>query len=202
MGGRGSSVGIPSGTSYKGRKSNSDRRLNTMMFNPIGTTKGSKRNVNLTLNNFDRKTFGAGKETLAIMDDKGRVSHAFKGKSGSVTPDVEGYNASKNSHVIHNHPSKTWGGTFSPADVNYLVNSGAKSVRAVAREGSYILRPRKGVTQSSKIVKDYSMVSKNVHKNNNLSGKANRQYQTGQYHKWLKDNASNYGYEYIYLKRK
>lgn len=90
-------------------------------------------------------TAGLDHEQLHIIDSHGFTISAVDGGEGSVGFTKKALRNSKGNTVTHNHPrsnKKTMGGTFSFADVNALGVSGAKEIRASAREGTYVLQAR------------------------------------------------------------
>lgn len=90
-------------------------------------------------------TAGLDHEQLHVIDGYGFTIAAVDGGEGSVGFTKKALRNAVGNTVTHNHPrsnKKVMGGTFSLADIKMLGKSGAKQIRASAREGTYVLQPR------------------------------------------------------------
>lgn len=93
-----------------------------------------------TLKEIERKTRNLKNEQLRVVDRDGNVILHKKGDSGSVSCTLgEARETVPGNIHIHNHPNKYIGGTFSPDDLSTLGHNPTE-MRAVAKEGTYILR--------------------------------------------------------------
>lgn len=168
----------------------------------------------------EAKTVSRKTEKLSIVDEDGMVILEKSGGKGSVSFGAkEGFHMNDRTTVTHNHPGE-YGGTFSGADVKVFVDYRLKAIRAVGKEGTYSLE--RGDTNSSKAYDFNHAFAKmsdttngkmrtryNAQKSKVARGElsvddANRQlsdYRTtlvNEQHKWLVDNAAQYGFNYVF----
>lgn len=174
---------------------------------------GSQRN---TLDNFRRVIGDSDVEYSAVMDAKGRaMGTVYRGGRHSTSVDTSYAFSHKESTTIHNHPDKHWGGTFSDADLKAHSVLGNKRIVATAKEGTYhMIRTNKtdyaafGRAYNKAEPKLYAewqrkwadISSKKTFKTAAAREKAERQVFVGVYHKWFKENASQYGLNYVFEK--
>ena len=133
FGGRGSKIGLGI------KKMLSD-------FENTGVGKGTPHEIDAsryqTLEEWEKEILHRDYETLIAFDEKGKPVKAYKGNSGSVAFPPSEANKWKGYTVTHNHPD-TYGGTFSFADMRNLCKYKYGEHRAVAREGTYIVKKTK-----------------------------------------------------------
>lgn len=169
----------------------------------------------------EAKTVSRKTEKMTVIDADGNVILEKSGGKGSVSFGArEGFYMNDTTTVTHNHPGE-YGGTFSGADVKVLVDYKLKAIRAVGKEGTYSLE-RTSQTNSNN---SYDFKTEFAKKSNTLNGKmrteynsqkgkvargetsvddANKQlsdYRAGlcnEQHEWLVQNASKYGYNYVF----
>lgn len=174
---------------------------------------GSQRN---TLDNFRRVIGDSDVEYSAVMDEKGRaMGTVYRGNRHSTSVDTSYAFAHKESTTMHNHPDKHWGGTFSDADLKAHSALGNKRIVATAKEGTYhMIRTNK--TDYAAFGRAYNKAepqlnaewrrkwadisSKKTFKTAAAREKAERQVFVGVYHKWFKENSSQYGLNYVFEK--
>ena len=174
---------------------------------------GSQRN---TLDNFRRVIGDSAVEYSAVMDEKGRaMGTVYRGNSGSTSVDTSYAFTHKESTIMHNHPDEHFGGTFSKADLQAHSNLGNRRIVATAKEGTYhMIRTNKAdyagfgraYNQAEPLLerewqkKWADVSSKKTFKTPAARAKAERQVFVGVYHKWFKENASQYGLNYVFQK--
>ena len=143
-----------------------------------------------------------------MVDENGKVVAGAKGTKHSVAIAYDG--SEKGFTVTHNHPSG-YGGTFSGADISHLTVAELKSIRAVAREGTYSITAKKNANYmglNRALAKDINkinvrgatkyMKAKATGKSNNVARKA----YVDEMHKWYQKNASKYGFTYKFTPNK
>ena len=95
-----------------------------------------------TLEEWENEILHRNYETLISFDENGKPVKAYKGNSNSVAfPESEALKW-KGYVVTHNHPD-TYGGTFSFADMRNFCKYEYEQHRAVAAEGTYIVKTTK-----------------------------------------------------------
>lgn len=88
-------------------------------------------------------TINLNHERLHVLDSRGFVVSANEGTTGSVALSNRTLRTARGNVITHNHPRPdrhTHGGTFSNADLSVLAYTGAREIRASAREGVYSLK--------------------------------------------------------------
>lgn len=96
----------------------------------------------------EAKTVNRKTEKMTVIDDDGNITFQKSGSSGRVSFNpVEGFKMNGKT-ITHNHPGE-FGGTFSGADVAVFTKFGLKSIRAVAKEGTYSLERTSKATPKS-----------------------------------------------------
>ena len=210
MGGRGSSYGISVIEAVsKFKKGGKVRPLNVAGMTP--TDRGSRfTNEKKTLKYIENKKMEIKTEQLQVIDDYGYVTKAFQGDEHSVTVDMGTINYMKDKTVTHNHPA-AFGGTFSDADI-YTLRYGMKELRASAKEGTYVMRARHGADpegfmnayshSASDLQNKMRRIAKEVARKKwpsyEVFEKENRKSQLKVLDMWYNENASAYGYDYIF----
>ena len=178
-GGRGAGGGGDT-FSFGGAGSNEDN------YHPLlpayANTKIKNKSLEGALAEFKRKHGLANREWAFEVDEQGYVHQYVKGGKHSVGTLANGrYGRTKNTMLIHNHPS---GGAFSDAD---LVNTANSSRRKgiIASGKNYDYKFEKGThfkaNEFTKAVKTAKMKGKDY---------------DDAVDKWLKRNAKKYGYKY------
>lgn len=174
---------------------------------------GSQRN---TLDNFRRVIGDSDVEYSAVMDEKGRaMGTVYRGSLHSTSVDTSYAFAHKESTIMHNHPDKHWGGTFSDADLQMHSIMGNRGIVATAKEGTYhMIRGKnadyagfgRAYNKADPMLKAEwqkkwaDISSKKTFKTPAARAKAERQVFVGVYHKWFKENSSQYGLNYVFQK--
>ena len=174
---------------------------------------GNQKN---TLDNFRRVIGDSKVEYSAVMDEKGRaMGTIYRGNSGSTSVDTSYAFTHKEATIMHNHPDEHFGGTFSDADLQMHSVMGNRRIVATAKEGTYhMIRTSK--TDYAAFGRAYNKAdpqlqlewqrkwadisSKKTFKTAAAREKAERQVFVGVYHKWLKENSSKYGLNYVFQK--
>lgn len=169
----------------------------------------------------EAKTVNRKTEKMTVIDSDGNVILEKSGGKGSVSFGArEGFYMNDTTTVTHNHPGE-YGGTFSGADVKVLVDYKLKAIRAVGKEGTYSLErtsktnsnnsydfkteyAKKSNTLNSKMRTEYNSQKSKVARGDTTLDDANKQlsdYRTSlcnEQHEWLVQNASKYGYNYVF----
>lgn len=168
----------------------------------------------------EAKTVNRKTEKMTVIDDDGNVTFEKSGGRGSVRFTTEQAMAMSGKTITHNHPGE-FGGTFSSADVSVFTEYGLKSIRAVAKEGTYSLEKTENATLKSgrEFRSEYQRIEsrstreiKSTYrdlKNQVMSGKmsadaANKQLNDkrtqvcNEHHEYIKRVAESYGYRYYY----
>lgn len=169
----------------------------------------------------EAKTVNRKTEKLTLVDADGNVILEKSGGKGSVSFGArEGFHMNETTTVTHNHPGE-YGGTFSGADVKVFVEYKLKAIRAVGKEGTYSLErtsktnsndaydfktefAKKSNTLNGKMRTEYNSQKSKVARGETSVDDANKQlsdYRTGlcnEQHEWLVQNASKYGYNYVF----
>ena len=161
----------------------------------------------------ENKIYSQSTETAVVITSDGTVIlEKSDGSEHSVKFTPEEVSNMKNTTLTHNHPSSS---TFSWQDIQMLVKHDLAEIRAVAKDGGvvYSLKRNKLNASSSDFWYDY-YVSQEQYKKDTVDDIWNNSAQTEKdaahcnkmcedyMHKWLIDNASNYGYTYTVQKRK
>lgn len=112
-------------------------------FENAGVGKGTPNEIDEnkfhTLEEWENEILHRDYEILISFDKQGNPVKAYKGNSNSVAfPEAEAFKW-KGYTVTHNHPD-TYGGTFSFADMRNLCKYKYGEHRAVAIEGTYIVK--------------------------------------------------------------
>lgn len=168
----------------------------------------------------EAKTVKRKTEKMTVIDDDGNVVFEKSGGKGSVSFSRGQAMAMEGKTITHNHPGE-FGGTFSHADVNVFTKYGLKSIRAVAKEGTYsIEKTQKATPQSGKKFRDeYREIErKGTSALNSLYKKIKSKFMRGEisadsaneqlgdkrtqicneHHEYIKRVAESYGYRYYY----
>lgn len=155
-------------------------------------------------------------ETAILLDRHGNtIFTESQGAVDSVYFTPEQFNQMKDGTLTHNHPS---GSTFSGADIDLLVRSQLKEIRATSKDVTYRLDRRKGTfadrpqfaADFAKAYADNKAICDQKYQrieDNYNSGKISyREYVdrctalnaelNSRNSQWLKDNAARYGYRY------
>lgn len=174
-----------------------------------------------TCRDVEAKTVSRKTEKMTLVDENGNIVLEKSGSRGSVR--FGGYETAHMGPTVtltHNHPGE-FGGTFSGADVNILTKFDLRAIRAVGKEGTYSLERtsqtmglkastfnREYANQSNKATRsikaEYKKLKDKVVNNEMSVDDANRQlaeHRTAQcntLHNWLTQNASSYGYNYVF----
>lgn len=118
-------------------------------------------------------------EQMHVFDSKGNKVVTFQGKGAEVRFDAS--RVPENSIITHNHPRslgqtgiRSFGNSFSSADVFSAVKVNAKEMRAVTPTYTFsIKRPEKGWGNLDKIKREYNKITKElVKENRSYIGKA------------------------------
>lgn len=110
-----------------------------------------------SLEKWEKEILSREYETLIAFDKTGKPVKAYKGNSRSVSfPESEAYKW-KGYTVTHNHPD-TYGGTFSFADMRNVCKYEYGQHRAVAIEGTYIIK----TTKKSDFIKLRNTIATNM----------------------------------------
>ncbi|HJA31759.1 MAG TPA: phage minor capsid protein [Candidatus Eisenbergiella pullicola] len=80
------------------------------------------------------------REKAVLYDNRGRRIFQKNGQKHSISFTEKEIGNMKGGVLTHNHPG---GATFSPADINMLRTSGLAEIRAVGRDGVYVLKQPK-----------------------------------------------------------
>ena len=122
--------------------------------------------------------------------------------------------------LTHNHPGE-FGGTFSGADVKVFVDYKLKAIRAVGQEGTYSLErtaktngnsaydfnqafKKQSNALNQEMRKEYNSMKTKVARGETSVDAANKQLTDtrtsllNDQHEWLTQNASKYGYNYVF----
>lgn len=152
------------------------------------------------------------RERLLVYENTSKSpTAAFQGNASQVAFDPR--KTSKSSVVTHNHPDNIHGGTFSFKDMGNMLGMGWRGHNAVAKEGTYYLRPSKNANSEGfirRLVKDKGKLKRQIQrkaiqlerktKKGELSKKQVdnmlRAVATGVLHRYYKDTAPQYGYVY------
>jgi len=98
--------------------------------------------------NLETEIAGASRESAAAYDKNGKELFKIGGKQSEVNFSDDQLRQMKGAIVTHNHPStingKKYpdGGSFSPSDIQLMLNTGAAEVRAVTENYIYRVRPK------------------------------------------------------------
>lgn len=173
----------------------------------------SNWNFNVKVKSDFEKYFG--KESVEhafVLDGEGKITGGYKGNDRSVgIPTSKLANSNFKTTLTHNHPG-SYGGTLSPADIYSATKNKLKSVRAVAKEGTYKLVARKNANPTG-LIKALQKNEKKIAvrgtrramkiKTGNAKRTAydRRVAYTSAYHDWYSKNASKYGYSYSFTKK-
>ena len=197
------------------------RAANHPAPSPTNTTTNLNAKVLATCQGVEAKSVKLKNEKLTLVSENGEVVHEKRGSRGSVS--IDAATAAKmgtDVTLTHNHPSE-FGGTLSGADVNILTKYNLRAIRAVANEGTYSLERTSQTMglKASTFNRDYGVLSDKANRsirseykkmrskvmNGDVSAdEANRQLaehrtsQCNQMHDWLSQNASKYGYNYVF----
>ena len=169
-------------------------KLHPAYMNRIKNTGNEDR----IIQDFNKKHTKANREYAIQIDENGYVTNYYKGKRGSVSYSTE---ETKDKHLVHNHPSAGWG-NFSGTDLETWASTGQRAVTASSRNstpisnvapkvyanrraGTYTIRKKSHFKRDEfiKAIKNLKVESKNYDRSLG---------------KWLKNNASTFGYEYTY----
>ena len=174
-----------------------------------------------TCQEVEAKTVTRKTEKMTLVNENGDIILEKSGGKGSVS--FGGYETAHMGPTVtltHNHPG-AFGGTFSGADVNILTKFDLRAIRAVGKEGTYSLERTSQTMglKSSKFNMEYAQQSNKVVRNLKSEHKklktkvingevsvdaANKQIaeyrnsQCNELHNWLTQNASSYGYNYVF----
>lgn len=168
----------------------------------------------------EAKTVNRKTEKMTLVAENGRIILEKGGGKGSVSFGArEGLLMDSTTTITHNHPG-VYGGTFSGADVKVLVDYKLKAIRAVGKEGTYSLE--RGDTNSNKaydfkqeygklsnstngrIRTEYKSLKTKVARGETSVDDANKQLSEkrtslcNEQHDWLVQNASKYGFNYVF----
>ena len=160
-------------------------------------------------------------ETAILLDKNGNtVFTESQGNPSSVYFTPEQFNQMKDGTLTHNHPS---GSTFSGADIDLLVRSDMKEIRATSTDQTYRMQRMKGqypdraqfsqdfanAYQANKAVCDAKY--QKIEDGYNSGRMSYREYSDrctalnkeldSMNSKWLKDNSRRYGYRYGIIRR-
>ena len=143
-----------------------------------------------------------------MIDKNGKVVAGARGTKTGVGIHYEG--SQEGFTVTHNHPDG-YGGTFSGADINHLTTQKLKSIRAVAREGTYSITAKKGANYDglnralardlNKVATSGSVKASKVRAKGG-NGNSVRKAYVDELHKWYQKNASKYGFTYSFTANK
>lgn len=160
-------------------------------------------------------------EKLTLVSENGEVIHEKRGSRGSVSIDqATAEKMGESTTLTHNHPGE-FGGTFSGADVNILTKYNLRAIRAVGKEGAYSLERTSQTMglKASTFNREYGALSDKTNRSirsayNKMRSKvlsgdmsaddANRQLAEhrnklcNEMHDWLSQNASKYGFNYVF----
>lgn len=177
--------------------------------------------VQKTCKDVEAKTVSRKTEKMTLVDEDGNIILEKSGGKGSVSFGAkEGFHMNESTTLTHNHPGE-YGGTFSGADVDVLVNYRLKGIRAVGREGTYSLErtsktnsgdsydfkqafKQQSNTVNSKMRTEYNSQKNKVARGETTADEANEQltqYRTSlcnDQHNWLVQNAEKYGFNYVF----
>ncbi len=143
-----------------------------------------------------------------LIDKNGKVVAGAKGGRHSVGI---AYNGNQEGMTVtHNHPSN-YGGSFSGADISHLTTAKLKSIRAVAKEGTYKMvatSKANPMELNRALAKDINRLNSQASKNKKSVKRGNmsiKQYKTARrkayvdtIDSWYRQNASKYGYKYTF----
>ena len=139
-----------------------------------------------------------------LIDKNGKVVAGARGGKHSVGIYYNG--SQEGMDLTHNHPSG-YGGTFSGADISHLTEAKLHSIRAVAREGTYVMTAKKGANYDGlnrALAKDLNRISARGGQKAQKymkAGKSKNQVRKAyvdELHKWYQKNASKYGFSYTF----
>lgn len=156
-------------------------------------------------------------ETLILFENINKPLKAWKGNQHSVNP-VVSVNFFKDKIVTHNHPNTYYGGTFSKADMQTYINGRVKEIRAVATEGTYVIKRGKNynylnlektfISTIDKVIKDANNIYidiSNKRKNelkdytNYEFSKLRRQKFVGELHRYYKKICGKCNFNYVFI---
>lgn len=147
-------------------------------------------------------------ENAYLIDKNGKVVAGATGDRHSVGVAYDG--DQKGMTLTHNHPS-SYGGTFSGADIYHLTKAELKSIRAVAKEGTYTMTAKRNANYmglNRALAKDLPRIKSQASKratikaNSGASRKVVRKAYVDTLHSWYKRNASKYGFDYSFKSNK
>ena len=169
-----------------------------------------------TLDNFRRVIGDSDTEYSMVIDKDGNiVGNIFRGSRHSTKVDIYAAMADRETRMVHNHPDPNFGGTFSKADLQAHANVGNRGMEATAKEGTYLMRTTSKTDYEAfgkaydkarpkleaEWQRKWAKISKTkTFKTQNARDKAERQVFVGVFHRWYKDNASQYGLKYTFAK--
>lgn len=175
-------------------KGNPSEKLHPAYMNRIKNT-GNEEKI---IHDFNKKHTKADREYAIQIDENGYVTHYYKGRHGSVSYSEE---ETAGKHLVHNHPADGWG-NFSGTDLDTWARTKQRAVTASSRNstpisntdpkvyanrraGTYTIRKNSHFKRDEfiKAIKNLKVESKNYDRSLG---------------KWLKNNASTFGYEYTY----
>lgn len=202
FGGRGQSLG----GSTKGGKLRRGRRTISEQLD-VSALQGFPVNVKHEFEKFmDMKSNEV--EYGYLVDENGKVVAGARGNKRSVGI---AYNGSQEGFTLtHNHPDG-YGGTFSGADISHLTEAKLKSIRAVAREGTYSMTAKKGANYDGlnrALARDMNKIVQRAGKkalavqNKGKSKNEVRKAYVDELHKWYEKNSSKYGFDYKFRPNK
>lgn len=157
-------------------------------------------------NYMDMKSYEV--ENGYLMDKDGKVVAGARGDKHSVGVAYSG--SQEGFTLTHNHPSG-YGGTFSGPDIAHLTEGKLKSIRAVAREGTYSMTAKKGANYDGlnrALAKEMNKLNQRGAKkglsaqNKGKSKNEVRKAYVDVLHDWYKKNASKYGFTYSFKPNK
>lgn len=143
-----------------------------------------------------------------LIDKNDRVVAGAKGDKHSVAVEYSG--SEEGFTLTHNHPNN-YGGTFSGADISHLTEAKLKSIRAVAKEGTYTMTATKKANYmglNRALAKDINKINKTgaskaekvrIKKGSQV---AIRKAYVDTLHDWYKKNASKCGFTYSFRPNK
>ena len=172
--------------------------------------------VGRSIKNFQDFIGDSDVEYSVVFNENGYpVGTTYRGARHSTSVDLAAAIINPNSVMVHNHPSKTWGGTFSRADLQAHANAGNRGMVASGREGTYVMlagrnsdyagfgraydRARSGL-EAQAAERTRKALAGKTFKTDYDRQKAERQIYVGVFHRWYKDNAGKYGLTYVYAK--
>lgn len=134
----------------------------------VGYTNAMKKNILGTENAIRREK----DEQMHVFDSKGNKVAMFQGKGAQVRFDSD--KVPENSIITHNHPRslgktgiRSFGNSFSRADVLSAVKVNAQEMRAVTPTYTFsIRRPEKGWGSVDKIRREYDKITREVEREN------------------------------------